>query len=149
MLGRTHLVVAFFVFLLLSLFLDVSNPVLFAFFLLFGSLFPDIDRSSSILGRKAKFVSWFFSHRGFFHSFYAMILFSLVIYLLFDLVLALAFLIGFSSHLFLDSFTKLGISFFLVDKKIRGRLVTGGLFDKAMLLAFSFLDIYLLILVLA
>ncbi|MBC8501034.1 MAG: metal-dependent hydrolase [DPANN group archaeon] len=147
MLGRTHIVVALFISLLFLVFFSLNNPFLFAFLVVVGSLFPDIDRSSSILGRKVKFVSWFFSHRGFFHSFYAMILVSLVIYAIFSLVFAFAFLVGFFSHLVLDSFTKMGVSFFVVDKKVKGRFVAGGLFDTLLFFIFFLVDIYLLIVI--
>jgi|TARA_B100000315_G_C14148522_1_gene394626 membrane-bound metal-dependent hydrolase YbcI (DUF457 family) len=148
MLGRTHFLFGLFLSLFSFLFFSFENYFLFVLLFLFGSLFPDVDRSNSIVGRNAKFVSRFFSHRGFFHSFYALILFSLIIYLFFDLVLALAFLFGFLFHLVFDSFTKKGVSFFIFDKRVRGSFTSGGLFDMFLQKALLLCNIFLLIVIL-
>ncbi|MBU0472447.1 MAG: metal-dependent hydrolase, partial [Nanoarchaeota archaeon] len=138
MIGRTHILFSLFIFLLIKIFFEPSNQLLLILMLVVGSLISDIDKSSSIIGRHVKFFSLFFKHRGFFHSFYAMMFLSLVVYLLFGFSPSLFFFVGFLSHLLLDSLTKQGVAFFLIDKKIKGCFKSGGLFDKALLL--SFLD---------
>ena len=90
----------------------------------FGSLFPDIDMPSSLMGRKIpiipKIINKLFGHRnGFTHSRFGAALTSLV--LLFallpistalDLGFFFGFLIGFISHLVLDGCTPLGVPLF-------------------------------------
>lgn len=148
MLGRTHIVVGlFFPLLFMSLF-PVIHPFQFLFLSLLGALLPDIDRSSSTIGRKFSFVSWFFKHRGFFHSVYAMIIFSTIIYYFTNSLYVAAFLIGFLSHLLLDSFTKKGISFFVVDKRLKGVFSSGGLFDSFLHSLFLILDLVLIAIIL-
>lgn len=146
MLGRTHLVFGLFICLVLVIVFSVNIP--FCLLLLFGSLFPDIDKSSSMLGRRFVPVSWFFRHRGFFHSFYALSLFSVMVYALSGYYLALAFFIGFLSHIFLDLFTKRGISLFMIDKPVTGPFLSGGLFDHLFMFVFLLLNTYLTIVIL-
>ena len=148
MLGRTHIVVGLFMAFLLIIFFNIQNFVAFSLFVVFGSLLPDIDKNSSIIGRKMKSVSLLFSHRGFFHSLYALALFSLVIYLLFDALYSFAFVVGYLWHLVFDSFTRQGIAYFLFDKKIKGEFLSGGLFDSFLFWLFLFSDIYLTIVIL-
>lgn len=95
----------------------------------FGSLFPDIDRSTSKLGRKFKFIEKIFGHRKFFHSLFGLLFFSALFYFLFDYVFlqnisifpedkstilhyTILFFFGYLSHIFLDSFNPKGILFF-------------------------------------
>lgn len=148
MLGRTHFVIALFIFLLVFSIFSFENSLLFLMVVILGSLFPDIDRSSSYIGRFAGTLPLIFSHRGFFHSAYAMILLSSAVYFLGGVVLAVGFSVGYFFHLVFDSFTKKGVSFFLVDKRIRGPFVSGGLFDKFVLFFVLLLNLYLLIIIL-
>ncbi|MFH1770441.1 MAG: metal-dependent hydrolase [archaeon] len=145
MLGRTHIAIALFIFLLVLNIFSFENYLLFLLLLIIGSLLPDIDRSSSYLGRFAGTLPLVFSHRGFFHSAYAMILFSAVVYFIGGFLLAIAFSIGYFSHLVFDSFTKKGVAFFLIDRKIKGPFVSGGLFDKFVFSFILLLNIYLAI----
>jgi len=148
MLGRTHLLFSLFLSLLFLNVFFVKQSIFFVAIFVLGSIIPDIDESSSIIGRKLKFVSWFFSHRGFFHSIFSAIIFSSLVLFLFGLYYSLVFLTGFISHLFLDSLTKNGVSLFLFDKKIKGFLVSGGLFEIIFGLVLFFLNVYLLIILL-
>jgi len=98
-------------------------------FIIFGTIFPDIDSSSSKLGRKFKLVSFLFGHRKFFHSVFAAVFFSLLIYL-FSYDFAKFFFIGYISHLFLDSFTKKGIKiFYPINYRISGFFKTGNFLE--------------------
>ena len=94
---------------------------------MFGSMFPDIDKPSSKLGRKVKPISYvinfLFGHRGFTHSLPFLVLFTAVAWfylsknvdadLFFYLKYAIVgFDIGFISHLILDIMTKEKIPLF-------------------------------------
>ena len=106
-----------------------------------GSLYPDIDNSKSMLGRKIKPISYvvnkLFGHRGFIHTpFNLLCLMLLTMFPMFlsnnyeALPIAIGFAVGFASHLFLDSITKGGISFLYPFAKKRFNLTTiktGGL----------------------
>lgn len=89
-----------------------------------GALFPDIDMKSSYISKRYPFLAKHFGkkcrHRGFTHSFLAVLLFSLffeVIYMISNqniivLSIGLGFLLGYASHMILDFLTSEGIEFF-------------------------------------
>lgn len=145
----THLVFA----LLLSLsyikFFAIEHRSLFALVAVVSSLFPDIDETKSKIGRKAKILSniinLFFGHRGIFHTVYPPII-LFVISSLFKSEIAIAVVIGYSSHLFLDSLTPAGIRplYPITNKKINGPFKTNSLSEKIMFLAIIFVDIYMI-----
>ena len=129
MMATTHLLFGFLFGLFGIQFLHPYNQVLFMILVLFGSLLPDIDHPRSKLGRKVKFVSWLFEHRGFTHSIYALILVALISNsLTSNLNNTYGLLIGFMSHLVADSLSKEGVMFFhpLSKAKIRGIITTGS-----------------------
>jgi len=85
---------------LFSLFLGVlffKTNVMFFGFMLVASIMPDLD-----------IYIPFIKHRGIFHSITAGLLLSLV-FIQYSLSLFLAFFLGFCSHLFADSLTKMGV----------------------------------------
>lgn len=145
MLGRTHLASAIFIsslFFSNYLFDTQTNVFLFVFFIL-GALFPDIDSSHSILGRKVKLIPFLFKHRGFFHSFWALIMFMLLFYGLFSLDVALVFSAGFVLHLILDAITKEGIALF--GFKIKGPIRVGSLLEHIIYLILLVLSLLILV----
>lgn len=89
-----------------------------------GSLFPDIDMKSSYISKRYPFLSKYFGkkcrHRGFTHSFLAVLLFTFffeVIYMISNkniivLSIGIGFILGYSSHMILDFLTSEGIEFF-------------------------------------
>jgi inner membrane protein len=106
--GKAHIgfgvLIGVLVILYLSIFL---NPI----FLILGSLFPDTDKKNTILGRIIPL--WLiFKHRGFTHKIWGMGLFTWIVYHFFGDMNAFAFLIGYFTHLFLDSFTPRGVKWF-------------------------------------
>lgn len=124
--GVTHLTCGFF----LSTFFFYINTsllsqIMLALTCLFASLFPDIDDSNSLLGRYVPVIGFFSTHRGFFHSifFLALITATLAVFHLYSL--ALAFALGFLSHLFLDSLTIQGIRI-IPGVRLRGFLRSGS-----------------------
>ena len=147
MLGRTHLLMGIFLGLLFwFLPLSLTNKIIVLALCIFGSLFPDIDTPNSILGRKVKLLGWLFSHRGFFHGFFALALFTVLIVLFTNLLYGLSFAAGFISHLLMDSLSKEGI--FLLGKRFKGWLKVGGLIEKSLqlflLVCIFFIFIYFL-----
>lgn len=144
MLNRTHLaIVALFVILLIPL---VNKPALFAVVALVAAILPDIDsRSSSsgknLIGKIAQFIS---DHRGIFHSMTLCVLVSLVL-AFFIPVVAFAFFLGYSLHLFSDSFTKEGIPvFWPLPKRAKGWIRTGGTVEKGVFFSFLAIDLILI-----
>jgi len=147
---KTHLAFSLFVGLILIKLLDVENQILFLIFLLFFSVFPDIDEKSSRISKKTKIlsrpISFLFKHRGLFHTVY----FPLVLFLLFFIIneeLGIAVLAGYLSHLFLDSLTKSGVRIFKPFFKLKfyGFFKVGKFFDNFLFLLFLIVDIYLII----
>ena len=132
MMFLTHLSFALFLGLLIikNIFIPVSNYIFVALILL-ASLLPDIDCADSLIGRKFKLLSLFFKHRGFFHSIILMIILTIIVFLITNKAYySLAIIIGFLSHLFLDSLTRAGIAPFWPSKlRVRGIFKTRKLFD--------------------
>jgi inner membrane protein len=144
----THMSLALFIGLLLTnKFLLPVNKYVFLAIIVFASLLPDIDSAYSLLGRKTKVVSMAFRHRGVIHSLFVMIIFSAILLIItHNLYYLSAFVIGYFSHLMLDSITPKGIPLFWPSKKrLRGSLRTTGFFDWLLLLIFLALDILLLV----
>jgi len=123
------------------------NEYLFVIFALFGALFPDIDYSGSILGKRVKLLGFFAKHRYFFHSIVLAVLVSFFIYAIFsDYGPALGFFLGFTSHIALDSMTLSGVAVFspFSDRKVKGFFKTNGIIEYIILLAFIVLIYYFL-----
>ncbi len=105
---------------------------------LFGSLFPDLDKLNAALGRKVEFIALIFNHRGFFHSVIAAALFSLLwwqVALLFlgshtAFFIGLGFGLGYLSHLALDALTPKGIRPFVFGPILKGSMKTGGFVER-------------------
>ncbi len=86
-----------------------------------GSLMPDIDtpasKMSKSLGGLRKPMS-LFAHRGLTHSLFAVIVVALImVFLQVQFVHAVAFLVGYISHLLADSITKQGIRLWWPSKR--------------------------------
>jgi inner membrane protein len=148
MLFKTHLAFGFLVALLALKFLSPQNQLLFAFILLFGAAFPDIDHPKSRLGQMAYPFSLFFEHRGFFHSFFGIAVFTLLVYLIGGSVLySIAFLLGYASHILIDSFTKEGIMPIhpVSHFKFRGGFRTGAFYEYALLFTLIAVDIFVMV----
>ncbi|MGM5481872.1 MAG: metal-dependent hydrolase [Nanobdellota archaeon] len=145
MLFKTHLAFSFFLFMLLWPLMPVSvSKWVFAVIWLFFSVFPDIDLASSKIGRFFRPFGWIFRHRGFFHSFLAAIVFTLLIgFFAFDYTYAVFF--GYVSHLFLDMFNHQGIAPFFPFSRFRfkGSVKAGGVLE-AFVFLLSFIGIIVL-----
>ena len=144
MLFRTHLVIALFG--ILVLLNRVENQLVFVIVVLFVTLLPDIDSSSSRLGRKgiSKIVTAFSKHRGIFHS----LIFVAVIYFLLRVYwssVSFGFLFAYCLHLFVDCFTRQGVQLFYPLKfRFRGFIKSGGRIETGIFVIFATLDLILL-----
>ena len=105
------------------------------------SVLPDIDTVKSKAGKALEpfstVISFVFRHRGFLHSF----VFAAIVYFgiryIFSPAIATAAVIGYSSHLLLDSLTKEGVMplWPLSEMKLKGFIKTGGLAEKLLFAA--------------
>lgn len=139
MMARTHVAFGFLKGLIVMSFLNPANQILFMSMVVFGSLFPDIDHPKAKLGSKVKIIGWLFEHRGFFHSVFALFLFSLLVFfLLKQKIYFWAFGIGFLSHMVLDAFNRKGIMPFhpISRIKIKGFLKTNGFAENILFVIF-------------
>jgi len=144
MIWKTHLAIGLAVALYFST--RVSDPLLFIPVVLIASFFPDIDSRFSYIGRNmvSKPIQLAVSHRGVIHSYTACIFFSLLIAFFYP-VFALPFFLGYSFHLFADSFTSQGIKPFWPLKAVsKGAVTTGGKIDTAIFYTFVLVDSVLL-----
>lgn len=126
--GKTHLVFALF----LSTFF--TQPLAWVVIII-SSILPDIDISTSLLGRKVKIIGKVFTHRGFFHSLFFFIPASIITYSLSPLI-GISFMVGIGSHLFLDMLTKAGLRLYPFKKKIKGFVKVGGLIERLFFITF-------------
>ncbi len=148
MLGRTHLLagIALGFFLLLIFPQNLLIATLSFFLCLFGSILPDIDTKSSFIGRHFKIVGFLFRHIVFFHSIFALLLFTVPLYLIFKSGLpALAFSVGFLSHLFLDILTREGIQIYPFDLRVRGFVKVGGFLEQIFFFCLILFLVFLLL----
>lgn len=110
--GKVHLNFAILIWLLLVFNGKAWIPPI-PFFI--GSVFPDCDIRYSMIGKV--FPMWiFFKHRGWIHSWYGLILFSLP-WLYHSWEWSLSFAAGFLLHLLMDSSTPSGIRWFAQKTK--------------------------------
>lgn len=144
MLSRTHLAFGILIYLISINFLNINNKLLFFIAILFFSIFADIDYHNSKISRKTRPFSYLINviskHRGIFHTIYIPIL----LYLLFTLIntdIANATLLGYISHIALDSLNISGTRLFypLHNKKIKGVIKTGSFLEN---LLFIFIVIF-------
>jgi|APSaa5957512622_1039677.scaffolds.fasta_scaffold09231_4 inner membrane protein len=144
MLLRTHLVFSVFLYFLLIEYLSFS--FVFVAFVLFGTMFVDIDSRKSKFGKFFLFrpLQWFVSHRGAFHTLLGGMVLSGLIYF-FNKNAGMGFGFGYLSHLFLDMLTVQGIALFrpLTKKKIGFGLRTGGLIEEIIFVLLLLADVYL------
>ncbi len=145
MLFRTHLAFGFLIGLLALKIIDPYNTILFLILVLIGSVLPDIDHPKSKVGKKVKIIGFLFEHRGFFHSLLFLILIHVVLALFFrSNPFVLPFVIGYTSHLFIDCFNHKGIMPFhpLSRFRIKGFIKTGALLETTLFFGLIAADIW-------
>lgn len=145
MLLRTHLALMV---LIVSLFISkVNSQFLFVAVCLIATMLPDIDTGFSTLGKMKGFrpLQFFTRHRGMIHSFTFCIVISILLAVFWPSA-SFAFFLGYSVHLFLDSFTKDGIMpFWPCRKTSSGFFKTGSLTETTIFLVLVFADILLIL----
>jgi inner membrane protein len=137
---KTHLAIGLAAALFFSM--RVPKPLIFIPVVLISSFFPDIDSGVSSIGRKMIFrpIQMGVDHRGLVHSYTICILLSFLIAYFYP-ILALPFFIGYSFHLFADSFTIHGIRPFWPLKGIsKGPITTGGAMEKTVFYTLIIID---------
>lgn len=115
--------------------------------ILIASVLPDIDSASSSIGRKSIFrpAQAFLTHRGPLHSYTVCVALSSV-FAFFLPIFALPFFLGYSFHLFADSFTINGIKPFWPWRfESSGIVRTGGMMDRTLFVTFIIVNLFLLI----
>jgi inner membrane protein len=145
MLIKTHLAITIFFVLLLLPF--VNHRIIFVVVALLATYIPDIDSRYSSLGHKrtARVLQFFTKHRGLIHSFTFLFLIVFLLALFFPII-SLGFFLGYSSHLFADSFTLDGIKPFYPNKKLsKGKVATGGVIENGIFSVFLLLDAVLFV----
>ena len=148
MLYKTHLAFGVLSALLVMPFVSTANKYLFFFFVLVGSLLPDVDTPHSKFGRKLGVISKFFAavagHRTIFHSLLFAILIPGVVWYFVSKPYGVALFIGYLSHLMMDAITKSGINFLhpFATLRVKGFVETGSVTET-----FCLIVIILLILV--
>jgi len=144
MIFRTHIAFSFLIGLLAYFYDFVDNWILFFLFLFIGAGFPDVDHSKSKFGRNifSRAATFFSKHRKIFHSLFFGIIAAYLAYT-FDNDFGLGFLLGFFSHILLDSFTKEGINFLYPFGKfnVKGFIRTGGKLETVLFYALVILDV--------
>jgi len=141
LLGKTHLLSA--TLLGIVLIKHFSFSLFFFSGLLLGSIFPDIDSKTSILGRKFKFLNQFMKHRGIFHSLFMLVLLYFIL-IIFSKRFALGFAIGFIFHLLLDIITKEGLNT-LFFGKIKGPIKVGGWQENIFLIMMILITLFIVL----
>jgi inner membrane protein len=147
MIFLTHLSFALLLGLALLKVTNFSLPVLlFLGAVAVSSLLTDIDTATSLIGSKVKAVSFFFGHRRFFHSIVCLVIAaSLIFNLTKNPDYSLAFIIGYGSHLLLDSLTRGGTALFWPAKlMVKGPFKTRGLFDMLLFISFTLIIFFII-----
>lgn len=130
MMAWTHIAFALFFYLLAAKLVALNFSFTFAATLALGSLLPDLDSARSLLARRS-LIACFSAHRGFWHSIFGLLLFSLTALLLTSFLklsslYAAAIAAGCFLHLVADSFNPSGIRWFWKKGDVRGFIRTGS-----------------------
>ena len=150
MLFWTHLTVASIFFLLLRSFTSEGYIILIAFLVFLGSIFPDIDEPHSKINRWSgfigKIITYFSKHRGIFHSFWPYIIISAFLSYFSSWPYALAFFMGYLSHIFSDCLTRMGVAplYPFSEQRIFGPVRVGSWMEYVLLGIFLLLLIMLI-----
>lgn len=142
----THIAFALFLAVLTQKYIGEFG-IAFLIAVLVSAAFPDIDIGTSYLGRHFRLLNFFMTHRGITHTILVMMMFTISAYLVTkDSSVAIGSILGYASHLFLDSLTPAGLNIFWPSKLItRGPIRSAGAID--MLLFASFVTLTVLIVI--
>jgi len=147
MLRRTHIAIALAVALYFVPYVSQKLKLLFIPIVIVSTLLPDLDSGFSRIGRGviSKPIQMFTEHRGILHS-YTLCLALSVLFAFFYPIVALPFFLGYSFHLFADSFTVRGIKPFWPLKFVAsGNVNTGGKAEMAIFWVFVLIDVFMVV----
>lgn len=121
----------------------VTNKMFFLPAVLIASALPELgDVLSTSRHRVVKKASWLSTIIKTYTLCLVITFFLAFFYPLF----ALPFFLGYSFHLFLDTFTHEGVHpFWPLGKRVTGKVATGGSIDRTIMLVFIFVDFGLLV----
>lgn len=140
MLFKNHILLGIISFLIFKDFLHGGNQIIFFSLILLGSIFPDIDERRSKMNQWSGFlgrmVTFFFQHRGIFHSLVLAGVISILMAFYWDSYYALGLFIGYFSHLAGDAVTLAGVRPFYPFSSfhLKGPLRVGGVWEKVVYL---------------
>lgn len=139
MMFKTHLAIGALAGISLFHYYIPGQPFIFALIFLFASIFPDIDTTKSVIGRRlspiSSILALFTRHRGFFHTIWIPVaVLGLSLYL--KTALLTAFAMGYLVHLLSDAITSEGVSLFspLLKHHTRGFIKTGSAMEYVFLI---------------
>jgi inner membrane protein len=125
MLGINHTTSATAVALGGSLLLDIPFFLPLIAFVVFGSIFPDIDHGDSQISKQIPVLAPFLKHRGPTHSLLGLVIFSLVCYVLLGIHPALSYIFIFFGFIGIQFLTQ------ILNKQVkRIKSLTGDFFSK-------------------
>lgn len=145
MLLKTHL--AFAVLLIIFFIGHVADKTIFIAALIIGTMLPDVDTAVSNIGKRGVMrpLQFFVRHRGIIHSLTFALFLSIILAIFFP-VACLGFFLGYSVHLFCDSFTKQGVQPFWPWKAgTHGIITTGGKVEMSLFVTVILIDVVLAI----
>jgi len=146
MLIRTHLAI---IVLAILLFLpSITDKFLFIAVALIATFLPDLDSGFATISKikTLGFFHYFVKHRTMLHSFTFAIVISLILAFFLPIV-ALAFFLGYSLHVFADSFTIDGIRpFWPLKRESKWHFRTGSRVETTFFIILILLDIFVFIL---
>jgi len=137
---KTHILSSTIITLPISIILSISNIIpsyhhglLIILFSLIGTVFPDIDNRKAFISRFlflnkiSSTITLFIKHRGFTHSLYSIVIIMLsLLYFSFkesfsieSTIISISFIFGYILHIFLDSFTYMGIPNFFLNYNLK------------------------------
>ncbi|MCA9485970.1 MAG: metal-dependent hydrolase [Nanoarchaeota archaeon] len=148
MLKRTHLAIGFAVAFYFMPHIN-TNAFIFLGIVLIASIFPDIESGFSAPKRHKLFaiqpLKWITHKNLIFHTYTLLIILSIVLALIYP-PSAFPFFLGYSFHLFVDSFSPQGIRpFWPIKGRSTGKIVPGGRIDMILFYIFSVVAFALLI----
>lgn len=135
MLFYSHLLLGIVFYLLFGSYFEGGNNLVFFLFIIFGSIFPDVDEKTSKInhwfGIFGKFFAFLFRHRGIVHTIPFFIVCSFIVNVIFGSYYAIGLFIGFLAHLTGDIITPMGIKPFhpFLKFRLRGPIKVGGLLE--------------------
>ncbi len=133
------------IFVMLLFLEHVNNKFIFIGTVLVATILPDLDSGFSSYGRHLVFrpLQFFTKHRGIIHSFTTAAVLSVIIAIWFPAA-SFGFFIGYSVHLFIDSFTIEGVQpFWPFSWKSKGPIHSGGKVEETVFFTMIFVNIML------